>query len=370
MAASTPCHCYKQINKQINNSDRSKQRNIMNTNHQNIINLVADIGGTNIRLAIADQFQQLSQISSYQCANFNSLAEVISLYLTEKELTEATLNGSVINACLAIACPVDDDLIAMTNLPWKFSQQALKQQLKLNNLTLINDYTAIALAIPHLDDTQKVKIGGGKTVAGKNIAVCGPGTGLGVASLINISTSAEKAHWHCVSGEGGHVDFAPVDNTEIEILQYLQTIKKRVSYEQLLSGYGLEQIYQALRVIKNRHEGITKENEPKTSKLSAKDISTHALSKSCDVCQQALSQFCKVLGSFAGNLALTLNSQGGVYIAGGIAPRFIDYIKTSEFRARFEAKGRLSGITQQTPTYIITESQPGLLGAAAYLWQL
>lgn len=327
----------------------------MSTAVTNTINLIADIGGTNIRLAIADKScdENYREIETYQCAQFASLTEVISLYIKSKQLTD-----NKIDACLAIACPVDTDIISMTNLPWQFSQHALKEQLNLDNLTLINDYTAIAMAIPLLNDDQKVKIGGGEVTPNAPIAVCGPGTGLGVANLVPIAI-AGKSQWHCFSGEGGHADFAAVDELDIQILQQLKAIKARVSYEQLLSGYGLVQIYQALCVI-NDHAG---------DKLSAAEISSHAQAGSCSICQQALNQFCKVLGSFAGNLALTMNSQGGVYIAGGIVPRFINYVKNSAFRDRFEAKGRLSHLTQRAPTYIITEQQPGLLGAAAFLLQ-
>jgi len=327
----------------MNNSDKAKK-----------VNLVADIGGTNIRLAITKN-NKLSAIITYQCAEFPSLIDVVRQYIEEQ-----SLEGESINACLAIACPTDDDLISMTNLPWKFSQKALKEELKLNSLTLINDYTAIAMAIPLLTDEQKVKIGGGETSPKKPIAVCGPGTGLGVANLVNINNQ-----WHCVGGEGGHTDFAPVDELEIQILQQFKTVKKRVSYEQLLSGYGLEQIYRALVAINS--DGMSFSD---VEKLPAKEISSKAISEECPTCKQALSQFCKVLGSFAGNLTLTTGSLGGSYIAGGIVPRFVDFVKNSDFRERFETKGRMSHLNRQTPTYIITESQPGLLGAAAYLNQL
>lgn len=327
----------------------------MSTEKKQAINLIADIGGTNIRLAIADKNcdENYREIETYQCAQFASLTDVISLYIKNKQLADHN-----IDACLAIACPVDTDIISMTNLPWQFSQHALKEQLNLHNLTLINDYTAIAMAIPLLTDKQKIKIGGGEVTQNTPIAVFGPGTGLGVAHLVPL-TIAGNNQWHCLSGEGGHVDFAAVDELDIKILQQLKMIKARVSYEQLLSGYGLVQIYQALCVI-NDHAG---------DKLSAAEICSQAQAGTCSICQQTLNQFCKVLGSFAGNLALTMNTQGGVYIAGGIVPRFVDYIKNSAFRDRFEAKGRLSHLTQRAPTYVITEQQPGLLGAAAYLLQ-
>jgi len=328
----------------------------MKTLTKNTINLIADIGGTNIRLAIADKYCKTNyrEVETYQCAEFDNLVDVLALYIDNKKL-----DGLVINACLAIACPVDDDLISMTNLPWQFSKIDLKSQLGMNSLTFINDYTAIAMAIPLLNDKQKVKIGGGKMVANKPIAVCGPGTGLGVANLVPVPTSGINK-WHCFSGEGGHIDFAPIGEQEIAVLRYLNMIKDRVSYEQLLSGYGIEQIYQAL---------AHKESAEQILQLSAHEISKQALDNTCSVCHQTLLVFCQVLGSFMGNLALLMNNQGGVYIAGGIVPRFIDFLKLSKFRERFEAKGRLSNIPLQTPTYVITEQQPGLLGAAAYLFQ-
>ncbi|NQZ28651.1 MAG: glucokinase [Colwellia sp.] len=347
----------------------------LSNKNKDTINLIADIGGTNIRIAQAttnpeaDQSDSeatdidsmginISHIETYQCKQFTSLAEVLAHYIEVKALADTS-----INACFAIACPVDRDLISMTNLPWQFSQKELQQALKLNSLSFINDYTAIAMAIPLLSDNQKVKIGGGTSVAGKPISVCGPGTGLGVANLVSVNISG-KSQWHCISGEGGHIDFAAVNETEQQVMNFIQGLKKRVSYEQLLSGYGLEQIHQALLFI-NQGKEITTVKD----KLSARDITTNALNGTCEICQQTLTLFCNVLGSFAGNLALIMNSQGGVYIAGGIVPRFIDYLKSSDFRARFESKGRLAYITEQAPTYVITEEQPGLLGAAAFVLQ-
>ena len=319
------------------------------------ISLVADIGGTNIRLALTDISNNITNIETYQCAQFTSLFEVISQYLTEKNIA-----GSSVNACLAIAGPVDNDIISMTNLPWQICQKQLKDQLKLKSLHFINDFSAIAMAIPFLNNEQKLQIGGiGEPTKGKAISVCGPGTGLGVATLIAVNNK-----WHCLSGEGGHSDFAPVDELEMKILHHLQEIKNRVSYEQLLSGYGLEQIYRALISINQIDANVVDE------RLSAENISSRAVANSCQICYQALSIFCRVLGSFAGNLALTMNSLGGVYIAGGIVPKFIEFIQQSDFRLRFETKGRLSTLTRQAPTYIIKEKQPGLLGASVYLNQI
>lgn len=313
------------------------------------INVVADIGGTNLRVGVVTSEGQVENLELFQCGEYSSLKAVLEIYFTKQNI-----DSSKVNACLAIACPVDNDLIKMTNLPWQFSKSELKQELSLNQLYLINDYTAIAWAVPNLSDQQKVKVGGGNVIDKKPIAICGPGTGLGVANVVWGTNQ-----WVSIGGEGGHVDFAAVDDVDIGILKFLQEKYPRVSYEQLLSGLGIEQIYQALCSLKNV------EAEP----FEAKHISTKALENSCPICVATLNQFCKILGSFAGNLALTTAAFGGVYIAGGIVPRFIEFFKQSEFRQRFEAKNRFTEFNAGIPTYVITEAQPGILGASAYLIQ-
>lgn len=314
-----------------------------------IVNLVADIGGTNLRIGVVNKAQEINKLEVYQCCEHSSLQEVICHYLNMHGLIDAK-----INACFAIACPVEHDIISMTNLPWSFSKTELKTNLAFNELLFINDYTAIAHAVPFLTDEQKVKIGSGSTVKNKPISICGPGTGLGVANVVPVGQ-----HWHSLGGEGGHVDFAPIDITERDILAFLSSKYQHVSYEQLLSGLGLEQIYQALNEVGDH--GLPP--------LSAREITQNAISKECDLCVKTLTQFCKVLGSFAGNLALTMASFGGVYIAGGIVPRFIEFFQQSEFRSRFECKGRFTTFNQAIATFVITEPQPGIIGAAAYLQQ-
>lgn len=316
----------------------------------NSLNLVADIGGTNIRLGVAGETGDISELTVYQCREYESLEAVLTKYISDNKLADKT-----ISACFAIACPVDKDLISMTNLPWKFSKSAIKSSLNFKKLVMINDYTGIAHAVPHLSDSQKVKIGGGEVVPNNPISICGPGTGLGVANIIPHADDG----WLSLGGEGGHVDFAPIDDTEQHILSFLMKKYNHVSYERVLSGQGIENIYQALCNLNNEQ----------AESYSAKDITLHAVNNTCKRCVEALNQFCKILGSFAGNLSLTLSSYSGVYIAGGIAPRFIEFIKNSEFRARFEAKGRLTSFNQNIPTYVIIEPQPGILGALAYLRQ-
>jgi glucokinase len=313
------------------------------------INLVADIGGTNLRIGITNGKGGVDGVALYQCNQFSGLAEIIQDYLSKIDIS-----NKEVNACFAIACPVDNDIISMTNLPWKFSKKELQLTLNLTKMYFINDYTAIAHAVPFLSNEQKVQIGAGNVVADKPISICGPGTGLGVANVINVNDQ-----WISLGGEGGHVDFAPTDEVEIQILNFLLTKYKHVSYEQVLSGLGLQQIYQALMFAR----GV----EPET--LEAKDITLKAMSNECDVCVATLNKFCEILGNFAGNLSLTLASFGGVYIAGGIVPRFIEFLSNSNFRRSFEAKGRFEAFNQAIPTFVITEPQPGLLGASAFLSQ-
>ncbi len=327
------------------------------------IRLVADIGGTNIRIAQAMNDNQLTHIEVFKCGNFAELADVLKVYISQQQLQDCNLH-----ACLAIACPTDDDLISMTNLPWTFSQTKLKVDLGLNSLHFINDYKAIAMSVPYLTDDQKFHIRGPLRGRKKStISICGPGTGLGVATLTPVQIS-DKTFWHCIDSEGGHCDFAPVSELELVIFDYLSEFKPRISYEQLLSGYGLEQIYSA--IINYYSKTNSEQSILFDRRLTAADISSNAISGSCPFCRIALQQFCMVLGSFAGNLALLNSSFGGVYIAGGIVPRFTEFLKLSEFSARFTAKGRLSHIPEQTPVFVITESQPGLLGAAVFLNQL
>lgn len=314
-----------------------------------MVNLVVDIGGTNLRVGITNKQNVIDKLQLYKCAHYSDLSSILEDYFELNNLA-----SKEINACIAIACPVETDNIAMTNLPWVFSQSELKKKFGFNKLYIINDYTAIAYAVPMLNNQQKTKVGQGQAVKGKPIAICGPGTGLGVANIV-----FKEELPIVVSGEGGHVDFAPTDPTEIAILSFLLTKYEHVSYEQLLSGLGIEQIYQALCHISKKAELYS----------SAEEISANATRGNCEVCYQTLHYFCKILGSFAGNLALTLASFGGVYIAGGIVPRFVEFTQNSEFRKSFESKGRFTEFNQQIPTYIITEPYPGMIGASAFLNQ-
>jgi glucokinase len=310
--------------------------------------VVADVGGTNIRLATLEiATGELAKVREYPCAQFITLETALVQYF-------ATLTGNVKHLCIGIACPVDKDIVSMTNLSWQFSKTALKEKLSLETLYVINDYTAISLAIPFVQAHHKIQIGGGVEQIDGVKAVFGPGTGLGVSHLIKY---ADK--WLSLNGEGGHTSFAPNTSQQADVLLLLQEQFGHVSAERLLSGQGLVNIYHALCRLAGKQPEY----------FEAADISKSALKNECELATQTLTLFCQAMGGFAGNLALNLDCKGGVYIAGGIVPRFIEFFKNSEFRAFFEAKGRFNTYLQTIPTYLITHENPGLLGASVYLQQ-
>lgn len=308
---------------------------------------VADVGGTNIRLCRVEQ-GQLKEIKKYLCADFEHISDAIKHYFA----TLPEVNFS--SGCIAIACPTENDWIKMTNHHWQFSVKETQALLELDYLSVINDYTAISMSLPVLDSHQKVQIGGGTCSEQSVKAVFGPGTGLGVGALI-----PDGDQWSCLDGEGGHVDFSPIDEKDLVIWRYLTDKCGHASAEEVLSGRGLVNIYQALASNEGMSPVLTEPSQ----------ITEQALDQSCGICVKSLKQFCRIMGSFAGNLALTTGAYGGVYIAGGIVPRFVKYFQQSEFRTRFEAKGRFRQYVAAIPTYVITEPDHGLLGAAAYLKQ-
>ncbi|KFC79999.1 glucokinase [Buttiauxella agrestis] len=310
--------------------------------------LVGDVGGTNARLALCNvENGDITQAKTYSGLDFPSLEAVVVHYLKEH-------NVSVTDGCIAIACPITGDWVAMTNHTWAFSTAEMKKNLGFEHLEIINDFTAVSMAIPMIKNEHLIKFGGGEPVEGKPVAVYGAGTGLGVAHLVHVDK-----RWVSLPGEGGHVDFAPNSEEEGIILEELRTEIGHVSAERVLSGPGLVNLYRA----------IVKSDGRQPENYKPKDITEKALEDSCTDCRRALSLFCVIMGRFGGNLALTLGTFGGVYIAGGIVPRFLEFFKASGFRGGFEDKGRFKEYVQSIPVYLIVHDQPGLLGAGAHLRQ-
>ncbi|MCK5818263.1 MAG: glucokinase [Psychromonas sp.] len=313
-----------------------------------MLSIVADVGGTNIRLALYKiNTGELSNIKESPCVAFDGLESALEQYFS-------TLDGEVKQLCIGIACSVCGDIVSMTNLHWTFSQRALKNKFKLQALYVINDFTAISLAVPFLSYKHKIKIGGGEPVKFGTCAVFGPGTGLGVSHILHINDK-----WISLDGEGGHVNFASGTQAHADVLRLLQKQFGYISLELVLSGSGLVNVYHAL----------CKQQEKRPSLIKPEQIMAAGLSRSCPIAVKTLDIFCEMTGQFAGNLALNLACFGGVYIAGGIIPRFIKKFIASDFRKFFEDKGNLTDYVSAIPTYLITHDNPALLGAGVYLQQ-
>ncbi|HCJ5524746.1 TPA: glucokinase [Klebsiella pneumoniae] len=311
--------------------------------------LVGDIGGTNARLALCCiETGDISHIHSYSAHDYDNLEMVIRHFLDTQKVR-------INQACIAIACPVTDDWVEMTNHSWTFSIKSMQEKLGLSKLEVINDFMAVSMAIPMLKDVDLYKIGGDNPRRCKPCVVYGAGTGLGVCHLIEVNQQ-----FISLPGEGGHTDFAPNDIEEDEILSVLRRESDHVSYERLLSGPGLVNLYWAIAKLQGKNP------EP----LPPKEIVDRALNNRCTDCRRALSLFCVLLGRFGGNLALTMGTFGGVYIAGGIVPRFTDFFLSSGFRKAFEDKGRFRNYLESIPVYLIKHPQPGLLGAGAHMRQI
>lgn len=311
--------------------------------------LVADVGGTHARFAwLAEPGDPLAHRASYRVADHAGLREAIEHYLHEQRLPRPA------RAAVGIANPVTGDRVHMTNHDWGFSIAELQRALGLERLLVINDFTALALALPLLGPDDRRAVGGpGEPAEAAPIALLGPGTGLGVSGLIR----PPGGGWVPLTGEGGHVTLAAADEREDAVLAVLRRRFGHVSAERALSGPGLANLYQAVCELAGKQ----------ASPLDAPAITQAALRHADPHCVAALELFCAFLGTVAGNLALTLGARGGVYIGGGIVPRLGDWFDGSSFRERFEAKGRFREYLEGIPTWVILAESPGLRGAARAL---
>ena len=326
-------------------------------------NLVADIGGTNARFSAVLEGQLESEHEFHHSVEeYPEFAGLIGGLLAE--IAEATgWNNTPVNACFAVACPADTDVIAFTNSHWKFTKTSLQQALGCENLAVINDFEAVAHGIIELGEADLVQVGGQLPIAHKAIGILGAGTGLGVAGLVQHSDG-----YHVLDTEGGHADYAPIDEIQSAVVNCLRETYGRVSLERLLSGKGLLNIYTALCTIEGVDAVFTTPAEVVAGALGSADSDTD--SEIDAKALQTLNMFCEGMGSAAGNLALTLGAKGGIYIAGGVIPRFQEFFINSGFRSKFEDKGRFVNYLQPIPVYIVIRSNLGLLGAAKKLQQI
>ena len=309
--------------------------------------LVGDIGGTNARFGLVSPDGKLLHSAVLADADYPSIGDAIRAYLGQRGDLAVPRRGAV-----AIASAIAGDEVRMTNHPWTFSISGLRDEIGFDRLDVVNDFTAQALALPHLDDANKVKIGPGASVAGRPIGVLGPGSGLGMSGLV-----PSGSRWIPLIGEGGHATMAPATARESAVVDHMRRQFDHVSAERCISGPGIVNLYNALAAV----DGVP------AQQYTAAQITDAATGAADPRCAETVEMFCAMLGTMAGNLALTLGAQGGIYIAGGIAPRLGERFARSPFRQRFEAKGRLSIYLGTIPTWVVTHPLAAFLGCTASL---
>jgi glucokinase len=313
--------------------------------------LVVDLGGTNVRFALADSGAAspliADSIRHYHSSQFGSLAEAGRRYLDETGERPTC-------AYCAVAGRVDGDEAFITNLPWRLSAPHIAAELGLASVTLLNDFEALSLSVPLLraGDMQAIGALPPPTLGAQSaqtFAIVGPGTGLGVGGLL-----LRGGHPAVLRTEGGHISFAPQDDLEIEILRRLLPRHGRVSNERLLCGSGLVRLYQTLGAIRTS-----------AAPHDTPEAVTAGAHTGEPLCVEAVERFVAMLGSVAGDMVLVMGAWDGVYLAGGLLPALMPWMERGGFRWRFADKGRMSDSLERAPTVAITHPNPGLLGAAA-----
>lgn len=302
---------------------------------------MADIGATHTRCALLDDQGKEVAPEVFDNVDFTGLVGILSIYLDHRRSSDRPKR-----AALAIAAPILGDEVQMININWRFSQAELKAQLGLQRLIMCNDFAAVAWGLPHLDVTDRAQIGGGAPRQRATMATLGPGSGLGVAALVPSADS-----WAVMTGEGGHVSLPAYTHEEQEVIALLRERFGHCSAERVLSGQGLVNLYVALAELAGRGQAT----------VTPEDV-TRLANQREPLARKTLQMFFAMLGTVAGDLALTTGALGGVYIAGGIVPRLLDVFAQSEFRTRFETKGRYSDYMAAIPTYVITAALPAFRG--------
>lgn len=307
--------------------------------------LIADIGGTNARLAILSQPH--SPVRHFETVHTKDYPDFASA------ATAAVLDATAIMPkalLIALAGPINETTTKLTNADWVIDPQALCEELNLEVVVAFNDFEAQALALPQLSDDQLFKVGGGRPRPREPRVVLGPGTGLGVAALVY----ADRRYTP-IGGEGGHVAMGPETERDYQIWPHIDRIGGRVSGEQLLCGNGLARIYRAIASADGKPDPTCVDGPAVSERLDAGD----------PIAEEAVELFLTYLGRLAGDLALVFLAKGGVYIGGGIAPRLIDRLESGAFRRAFEAKAPHEAIMRDIPTYVVTEPKPAVWGLAA-----
>jgi glucokinase len=310
------------------------------------MDLIADIGATHSRCALLDDKGRIAKTESFENEGLSGVGGLLRIFFMHARASDKPRR-----AALAVAAPILGDQVSMLNRDWQFGQAELKKDLELTRLVVVNDFAAVAWGLPHLGPGHCHPIGGGTALTRAPMVAVGPGSGLGVSGIVPSGDG-----WAVVSGEGGHVTLPAVTGPEAEVIDSVRQEYGHCSAERLLSGPGLVHIYMTLADMAGRA----------SAKLDPADV-TGLATQGEPLARQAIGMFAALLGTIAGNLALTFGARGGVYIAGGIAPRIIDALEESEFRERFVAKGRYRDFLETVPTSVITEPVPAFRGLRALL---
>lgn len=321
--------------------------------------LVGDIGGSKTTVALFSiplNLQSPIIEMTYKSQEFASLGELIKTFFNEDDMQ---INTAVFGA----AGPVIDGAVRITNLPWNLAEKDLEQELGIDAVSIINDLEAIAGSIPHLSPEDITELHPGSTADMGTIAVIAPGTGLGEAFL-----TWDDGSYSPHASEGGHTDFAPTSQVQVDLLAFMLEKYDHVSYERLCSGMGIPNIYSFLL-----EQPEYREPEWLSKKLSQTDDPTPVIAESagntenpCPICDETIRIFTAILGAECGNLALKFKATGGVYVGGGMIPKMLNVLDLDEFRRAYTEKGRFKGFVANIPIYLITHPQPAIVGAAAY----
>jgi glucokinase len=308
--------------------------------------LVADIGGTNARFALVGSDGRLGRDVSIATSDFDDITMAL-----DRGVLPA-LGEQPRAAVLALAAPIEGDQATLTNGQWTIEPKQLMAAFDLEEIALLNDFEALALSVPFLDDDMLMSIGGGLAQPDAPKLIIGPGTGLGVAALVPV-----EGRWLPIATEGGHTDFGPVDRRDFEIWPNLFGADGRISAEMLLSGPGIERLY----------VGVTRTNGGMANPLPAPEIVNRAVAGTDADAVETIELFCSYLGRFAGSMSLLFLARGGVYIGGGIAPRIAEQLQTGRFRQTFEDKHPFNALVGSIATSLIIEPEPALLGLARFV---
>jgi glucokinase len=307
--------------------------------------LLADIGGTNARFALMNG-REIEVIDHLKVADFPGVTDAITTFL-QRRAPHRKPDAAV----LGVAGPVEDNCCTITNSRWLIDSAKLKQAFGFDAVKLLNDFEAVAWSLPELQPQDVYPLGEQRGIAGAPMLVLGPGTGFGAACLFSPEGSAFAA-----VTEAGHATLPATSDREEQVIAHLRHRFNHVSIERILSGAGLENLYQALASI----NGVT------VPTRDAAAITRAALDGSCGISQATLDMFCSFLGAVAGDLALTFAARGGVHIAGGIVPRFAARLFRSSFRRQFESKGRLESFLRDIPTSVVIRPDESFIGLKAF----